>query len=136
MRLLWRLYLAYLSDKLLELMNASLSHLNELFSVLVYPVISIKLLLQLNNGLISFIEAGCKCNHDVTLFQKQLLISVYLSFLFLNLGPLTLHLLKFLLILHPYQLLFFFEQSPELRRLLNFLTSYQHLRVESPYLLL
>ena len=57
MRLLWRLYFAYLADIFLELMNASLTHFNELFSVLMYPVIGIELLLKLNYGLISFIEA-------------------------------------------------------------------------------
>ena len=101
-----------------------------------YPVIGIKLLLKLNYGLISFIEARGKCNHDVALFQKQLLVSVHLSLFLLNLGPLTLHLLELRLIFHPDQLLFFFEQSSELRCLLYLFTSNQHLRVESPYFLL
>lgn len=66
-----------------------------------YPVICIKFLLKLNNGLISFIKTRGKCNHDVALFQKKLLISVDLCFLLFNLGPLTFHLLKLLLIFHP-----------------------------------
>ena len=74
-------------------MNASLSHFNELFSVLMNPIIRIKFFLKLNNSLIPFIETGCKCNHNVALFQKQLLISVYLSLLLLNLSPLPFHLL-------------------------------------------
>ena len=68
MRLLWRLYFAYLTDEFFELLNASLTYFNELFSILMYPVISIKFLLKLNNSLISFIKARGKCNHNVTLF--------------------------------------------------------------------
>lgn len=68
MRLLWRLYFAYLTDEFFELLNASLTHFNELFSILMYSIISIKFLLKLDNSLISFIEARSKCNHNVTLF--------------------------------------------------------------------
>lgn len=58
-------------------------------------VISVKLLLQLNNGLISFVEARREGNHDVSLLQQQVLVPVHLGLPLFDLVPLSLDLVEF-----------------------------------------
>jgi hypothetical protein len=56
-----------------------------------------------------------------------LFVPVDLGLLFLDLGALSLHLLQLQLVLLPDQLLLLFQQGAELWRLLDFLTTNQHL---------
>ena len=129
------LSLALLPNEVLQLLNSSLSHFNDLFGVLMYPIVGIKFLLQLYYRLISFIQSASKCDHYIPLFQEQLLIPINLRLFLLNLCPLSFHFLQFLLILLPYQLLLLFKQCPELWSFLNLFSSNKHLGVECPYLL-
>lgn len=95
----------------------------------------IKLLLQLNNGLIPLVEACRQRNHNVALLQKQLLVSVHLCFVLLDELPLSFNVLKLALVLLPNGFLPFFECRTELRGILYFLSASEHLRVHKADLL-
>ena len=56
-----------LSDEVFQLLCSHLSDFNHLFCLSVDPIISIKLLLELNDGLISLIESASESYHDVSL---------------------------------------------------------------------
>jgi hypothetical protein len=58
-----------------------------------YPVVGIELLLQLYNGLIALIQTGGQRDHDVSLFEQELLVTVDLCLLLFYLSTLTFHLL-------------------------------------------
>jgi len=111
-------------------------NLNDLFSVLMYPIIRVQLLLQLYYRLIPLIQPRCQRYHYVPLLKQQLLVPVNLCLLLLDLVPLLLHLLQLLLILLPNQLLLLLQHYPKLWRLLDLLPPDQHLRIKRPYLLL
>ena len=56
-----------LSDEVFQLLCSHLSDLYHLFCLSVDPIISIKLLLELNDGLISLIESASESYHDISL---------------------------------------------------------------------
>ena len=122
-----RLHLAYFSNELLELLHAEYLLINDLFGILVYPIVCVQLLLQLDYRLIPLVQPRSKCDHYVALLQKELLVPVDLGLLFLDLGALSLHLLQLQLVLLPDQLLLLFQEGAELWRLLDLLATYQHL---------
>ena len=93
------------------------------------PVVSVKLFLQLNDCLVSLVEATRECNHDISLLQQELLVAVHLGLPLLNLSPLALNLIQFRLVLLPYTLLLFLQRRPELRSVFDFLTAGQNLRI-------
>jgi hypothetical protein len=88
------LHLAYFSNEFLELLHAEYLLINDLLGVLVYPIVGVQLLLKLDYCLIPLVQPRSKCNHYVTLLQKELLVPVYLGFLFLDLSALSLHFLE------------------------------------------
>ena len=121
------LHLAYFSNKLLELLHAEYLLINDLLGVLVYPIVGVQLFLELDYCLVPLVQPRSKCDHYVSLLQKELFVPVDLGLLFLDLGALSLHLLQLQLVLLPDQLLLLFQQGAELWRLLDFLTTNQHL---------
>ena len=108
-------------------MHAEYLLINDLLCVLVNTIVCIKLFLELDDCLISLVQSRSQCYHDVSLLQKELLVSVDLGLLFLDLGALSLHLLEFKLVLLSDQLLLLFQEGAELRRLFDLLATYQHL---------
>ena len=66
------------------------------------------LLLQVYDGLISFIESRCQSNHDAPLLQEEMLVPLYVHLIILQLLALSLKLIQFLVVLssdHPLLLL-------------------------------
>ena len=118
---------ALLPDKLLELLYASLLAFDAGLSLEGNSVVSIELLLQLDDSFIALVQPASQGNHDVTLFQEKLFVAVDLSLSFLNLGPLTLDLRQLCFIFLPDSLLLFFKGCTELRRIFNLLTTRQDL---------
>jgi hypothetical protein len=108
------------------------SHIFELDVCLCLPVDSIvglKLLLKLDDCLISLIEPTSKSNHDISLLQQELLVPIYLLLVLLDLDTLLLDLLHLLVKFHSHDTLFLFEGISELREILYFLTTDEDLRV-------
>lgn len=130
------LHLALLFDEVLKLEHPRLFDFNDLLSVLMDSIIGVELLLKLDYGLVALIKSACQSDHDVSLLQQELLVSVDLGLVFLDLSPLALHVLELLLILLPDELLLLLEQGTELRGLLDFLAANEHLGVEGANLLL
>ena len=126
---LWDMAAALLSYEGLQLLDPRLLRLDARLCLQGDPVVRIKFLLQLNDCLISFVQTTGQGNHDVSLFEQELFISVNLSLSFFDLGPLTLYLVQLCLIFLPDALLLLFERRPELRRVFNLLASRQNLRV-------
>ncbi len=62
-----RFLAALLSDEVFQLLCSHLSDLYHLFCLSVDPIISIKLLLELNDGLIPLIKSASESYHDVSL---------------------------------------------------------------------
>lgn len=79
---------ALFPNKSLKLLDPSLLVLNQCFCLHRDPVVCVKLLLQLYNCLVSLIQSRCQRNHNVSLLQQKLLISINLGFTFFNLSPL------------------------------------------------
>ena len=86
----WYLPTTLLPDIALQLLDPQLFALNTRLSLKQNLVVSIQLLLQLNDILISFVKSRCQSNHDVSLLEQQLLISVNLGLSFFDLSPLSL----------------------------------------------
>ena len=118
------------SDGLLESVYPTGFPLGVLLVVLVLAVHCVEFLLQPDDGLVAFIEAGCQSDHDVPLLEQQLLVAVDLCLVLLNLLPLSLQLTQPPLVLLPYQPLPLLQGRLELRRVLDLLTTHQQLRVE------
>ena len=112
-----------------KLLDSRLLTLNARLCLERDSVVSVKFLLQLYDGLITLIKTRGKRNHDVTLLQEQLLISVNLSFAFFDLVSFPFNLVQLGFILLPDPLLLLFERSPELGRVLNLLATWEDLRV-------
>lgn len=92
-------------------------------------VVSIQLLLQLDDSLVTLIQAAGQCNHDVTLFLKQTLVPVDLLLILFDLLTLSFDLRKFALVLLTNQTLLLLQSVAELRGVLDFTPAYQDLRV-------
>jgi hypothetical protein len=132
---IWHLSTAVILNKLLQLFNSHILKLYIRLSLSIDAVISLQLLLQLNDSFISLVEPACQCNHDVSLLKQELLVSIYLLFVFLDLDPLLLNLLHFFIEFHSHNSLFFFQGISELREIFNLFTTNQNLRIHSLYLL-
>jgi len=74
----------------------------------VNSIVSIQFLLKLNDSLISLIQSGSQSNHNVSLLEKQLLVTIYLGFVFFDLGTLFLDFLELLLVFLTDEALLFF----------------------------
>ena len=108
--LAWRNFLSTLVlYKLLKLFNSVVLQFDVLLCLSIDSIISIKLFLELNDGLISLIQPTGKRNHDIPLLNKDMLVSVYLLHVFFNLASLLLNFLNFFIILFPNQPLAFFK---------------------------
>lgn len=78
---------ALLPDKSLKLLDPSLLLLNQCFCLHWDPIVCVKFLLQLYDCLVSLIKSRCQCNHNVSLLQQKLFISIDLGFSFFDLSP-------------------------------------------------
>ena len=96
----------------------------------------IKLLLKLDDGLITFVKTCSERNHYVSLLKQELLIAVYLCLVFFNELPLAFNILQFAFILLTDCLLTLLERATKLRSILNFFTSCKHLRIHEADLFL
>lgn len=83
----------------------------------------IKLLLQLDYGLISLVEPRGECDHDVPLLEEESLVAVHLCLVLLHLLALDLQLVDASLIFLPESPLLFFESRLKLGQVLYLLAS-------------
>ena len=123
-------------DVLLELFYSHVFELDVGLCLPVDSIIGLKLLLELDDSLISFIESTSECNHDISLLQQQLLVPIHLLLVLLDLDALLLYLLHLFVEFHSHDTLFLFESISELREILNLLTTDEDLRVHGLDLLL
>jgi len=126
---------ALFSDEGLQLVDPEVLDFHALLHVVVNAVVGLHLLLELDDSLVSLVQSGRKCDHDVSLFQKQVLVPVHLLLVFLDLKTFFFDLLDFNIVLLPDNSLSFFNGRSELRRVFNFLASNQHLAVHRRYFL-
>lgn len=113
----------------LELLDARLLTLYAWLGLESDSIVSIKLFLKLDDGLISLVQSRGQCYHDVPLLKEKLFVPVNLSLPFLNLSALSFNLIQFNLVLLSYSFLLFFKGGPKLGGILDFLASCQHLWV-------
>jgi len=118
-----------LSNKSLQLLDAGLLTLDAALSLQRDPVVGVKLLLQLDNGLVSLVQSGSQRDHNVALLQQQLFVSVDLRLALLDLIAFALNLIQLGFVLLSDALLLFFERGPELRSVFDFLATGEDLRV-------
>lgn len=111
----------------LQMINPCFFNFHNVFTLFMNTIISIKLLLQLNYSLVSFIKSSCESYHNISLLQQQLLISIYLSFVFFDLLPLSLDVSEFRLIFLAYNALLCLESRAKLRQVLDLFSSDQYL---------
>lgn len=102
----------------------------------VNAVIGIQFFLKLDDRFVSFVEPARKCDHDISLFKEELLVPIYLLFVFFDLDPFLLDLLHLLVVLLPDDPLLLLERIAELRCVFNLFTANQHLGIHGEYLLL
>ena len=133
---IWNLLVAVILYELLELFNSHIFKLYICLSLTIDAIIGFQLLLELNNGFISLIEPASQSNHDISLLQQELLVSINLLFVFLNLDSLLLNFLHFFIEFHSHNSLFFLQGISKLRKIFNLFTTYQNLRIHGLYLLL
>lgn len=88
----WWLLATIVSDELFQLFDSHAATVKGVLALSVDLIEGVKLLLQLNDGLIALIQASSKGNHDVALFLKETLVSIYLSLLFVDLFSLSFNL--------------------------------------------
>jgi len=132
----WYLPAAFILDEGLELLDSIILQLHALLSVSVYPVVCLQFFLKLNDCFVSLVQPRSQSDHDVTLFQQQLFVSVYLLLVFLYLNTLLFYLLHLLIVLFANHTLSFFQGISELRRVFYFLTTNEKLAVHGCDLLL
>ena len=119
-----------------ELLDSGLFTLDARLGLKCDPVVSIELLLQLDNALISFIQSAGQGNHNVSLFEKQLLVAVNLCLAFFDSLALTLDFVQLCFILLSDAFLLFFQGRAELRSVFDHFTTRQNLRSHSLDLIL
>lgn len=102
------LSVTFILDELLELFNSHIFKLYICLGLAIDAIIGFQLLLELNNGFISFIEPASQSNHDISLLEQELLVSINLLLVFLNLDSLLLNFLHFFIEFHSHNSLFFF----------------------------
>lgn len=125
----WDVAATLFSNVTFQLLNPRLLALHARFSLQSDPVVSVQLLLQLNDRFVSFIQSRSQSNHDVALFEQELFVAVYLGLSLLNLVALSLDLIQFDFVLLSDPFLLLFQRRSELGGVLDFFTSVQHLRV-------
>ena len=67
---LWHLLPTIVFDERLKLLYPEVFELNVLLGLPVDPIVGIEFLLQLDDGLISFVQSASKSDHDVPLLQE------------------------------------------------------------------
>lgn len=105
---IWNLSVAVILYELLELFNSHIFKLYISLGLSIDAIIGFQLFLELNDGFISLIEPASQSNHDISLLQQELLVSINLLLVFLNLDSLLLNLLHFFIEFHSHYSLFFF----------------------------
>lgn len=113
-----------LSQQILQSLNP-----RNITSITVVPQLinSIELTLQINYGLIPLIQSWRQPNHDVSLLQQQVFVSLHVHLIIFQLLPLTLKLIQFGLVFLSYHALTLLQSWLELRCFLDVLTTDQHL---------
>jgi len=96
----------------------------------VNAIVCIQFFLELDNCFITLVETGGQRDHDVSLFQQQLLVSVDLGLVFFDLNTLALNLAKFCIVFLPDLLLLLLKRNSKLLCLFNLLSSSEHLPVQ------
>lgn len=91
--------------------------------------------MKLNDCLVSFIQPAGQGDHDISLFQQQLLVSVHLLLVLFDLDPFLLYLLHLLVEFHSHYSLLLLQSISELRQVLYLLTTNEDLRVHGLYFL-
>jgi len=104
----------------LQLLDAVL--LGVVFDFKVFPYFGevFDFLLQRNDGFVSLVQTGSECDHDVALFEQQLLVAVDLDLFLLNDLLLLVQFIEFVFVLHLDEFGFFLQHDAELRGVLNF----------------
>ena len=110
-------------DRLLEPDDPHPPPLSELLALLVDPVVRVQLLLQLDNRLVPLVQPRRQSNHNVSLLQQQLLVTIHLGFVLLDLLTLTLQLTQTTLVLLTNCTLLLFQGSLELGGIFNLLAT-------------
>ncbi len=122
--------------QVLKTHDAVLLLVNHLLSVTVDALVCVQLLLELDYCLVTLVQTSCESYHDISLFKQQLLVSVYLRFIFFNLLSFSFQLTKFSFILLSNNPLLLFQSAFELWGVFNFLTPNKQLRIQHLNLLL
>jgi len=86
---------ALLADERLELLDPCLFALNTVFGLQGDPVVRVKLFLQLDDCLVSFIESRRESDHDVPLLEQKLFVSVDLGFSLFDLVSFAFYFVEF-----------------------------------------
>ena len=136
LRVCWNFSSTIIDNEGLQLFYPVILDLHALFCISIDLIICFKLLLQLNNSFISFIESWSQCNHDVSLFEKKLFISVNLLLVFFNLDTFFFNFLHFNIVLLANKPLSFLKCWSELWSVFYLLSSNEHLTVHCLYFLL
>jgi len=133
---LWDFSTTLIFNKWLKLLYPEILEFHALFCVSIYSIICFQLFLELDDRFVSLIESWCQCNHDISLFQEELLVSINLLFIFLDLDSFLLNFLHPLIIFLSDHFLSFFECISKLWSIFNFLSTHEKLTVHSSNLLL
>ena len=98
--------------------------------------------MQLDDALVTLVQAACQCDNDVTLLYQKLLEPYGGVLVLAQMLTFTFNLVQLVLIFLSEQALLFFECNSELGCVFNLLTADEHLRVhlldfflELPFLL-
>lgn len=95
--------LAIVCDEILQLLAPPLLLFNNLFRLPMDTIVSVQLLLQLNNCLVALVKTTCQPAEDVTVLPEDVLVVLNLLLVFFNLLAFTLNLRQFPLVLLPNQ---------------------------------
>ena len=90
---------AFVLNEGLELFDSIVLKLHALFGISVDSVVCLQFFLKLNDCFVSLVQSRSQSDHDVTLLQQQLFVSVYLLLVFFDLNTLLFYLLHLLVVL-------------------------------------
>ena len=132
----WNLSAAFILDEGLELLDSIILKLHALLSVSVYPIVCLQFFLKLNDCFVSFVQPRSQSDHDITLLEQELFVSVYLLLVFFDLNTFLFYLLHLLVVFFADHPLSFLQCISELRCVFYFLATNEQLAVHGGDLLL
>ena len=103
--------------------------LNLHLALTVDAVVCVELLLQLDDSFVALVKSCRESNHNVSLLNQKLLVTIYLSLILFDLITLTLDFLQSVLILLTNLALLFLKGNTKLRRFFYLLSADEHLRI-------